>query len=220
MMMTSARPPPAPPPPAAGRLSGAVTVTIAFTSRAPSGRYSFWNTSTVKSDWLMRPISYVGHGKLRRVALSGPGARRKRDEHHRDVVAAARFEREVHQRHRGAEGVADRAGQRQLSEPGRIWLVVPQPIGAEQHGTWPFRSEGTDVGLSFGGVGADPPSDDVSLRRCERLGFGEHSAGDEFLRYRVVHGELPGTGSGGRVHPVRPAVAEPAQGDLRDRYHG
>ena len=37
----------------AGRLSGAVIVTIALTSRAPDGRYSFWKTSTLKSDWLI-----------------------------------------------------------------------------------------------------------------------------------------------------------------------
>src|ERR1700678_52272 len=127
-MMISARPAPRPPPlpptpPPAGMVSGAVTVTIALTSREPSGRYSFLIISTVKSGWLIGPISYVGHGKLRCVAFSGPVAGRKRDEHHRDVVAAAGLEREVDQSRRACERVAHRAGQRQLSEPGRIWLV-------------------------------------------------------------------------------------------------
>ncbi len=52
MMMISALP--APPPGAATETSAPdVTVTTAFTSRPPSGRYWFWSTSTVKPESVM-----------------------------------------------------------------------------------------------------------------------------------------------------------------------
>ena len=36
-----------------------VTVTMALTSRPPSGRYWFWSTSTVKPDWVIAQFSSV-----------------------------------------------------------------------------------------------------------------------------------------------------------------
>src|SRR5215470_1038855 len=58
MMMISATPPPASAAgasdlPPADPVPAEVTVTMALTSSPPSGRYSFWETSTVKSGWLI-----------------------------------------------------------------------------------------------------------------------------------------------------------------------
>ena len=41
------------------------TVTMALTSRPPSGRYWFWSTSTVKPDSVMRSF-LLGYGAARR----------------------------------------------------------------------------------------------------------------------------------------------------------
>src|SRR5262249_8511352 len=86
---------------AAGPVSGEVTVTMALTSSPPTGRYSFWAISTVKS-------ALIG-----RFLLRFECTRRERGQDHRDVVRAAGLQRELHQ-HRGrAQRVAQRSGQRQ-----------------------------------------------------------------------------------------------------------
>src|SRR5258708_40212618 len=70
-------------------VSGDVTVTIALTSSPPSGRYSFWATSTVKSGWLIgglllgvggrwprplpRPLTAAGEAGRERGGGPGPG---------------------------------------------------------------------------------------------------------------------------------------------------
>src|SRR5260221_12810826 len=73
-MMISARPPPsgAASWPGAWPVSGAVTVTIALTSRPPAGRYSFWKTSTVKLGSLIGE-SLLVRFPARRLPPAGPG---------------------------------------------------------------------------------------------------------------------------------------------------
>src|SRR5262252_3811206 len=72
-MMISARCAPSAPAagPPAWPAAGAVTVTIALTSRPPSGRYSFWKTSRVKSLGLVGLL--IGRCLLGRSGGSGSG---------------------------------------------------------------------------------------------------------------------------------------------------
>src|SRR5258708_27634632 len=77
---------------------GDVTVTIALTSSPPSGRYSFWETSTVKSGWLIGVLllGIRGDGRCpgRRLIVAPGGRRRRRErgEDHCHVVHAARLQ--------------------------------------------------------------------------------------------------------------------------------
>src|SRR5215469_9070468 len=181
MIMISAMPPPASAAGASDRppadpVSGEVTVTIALTSSPPSGRYSFWATSTVKSGWLIGGLILCIRGDSRHrgqglvVRLRRP--RRERGEYGGDVVRAAGFDRERDQRRRRAERVGQRQRQGQLGELRRLGLVVPEPVRAQQHDAGSWRLEPGHVRRGTSRVRADPAGHHVGLGQRERVGLG------------------------------------------------
>src|SRR5262249_5005547 len=101
---------------AASPVSGEVTVTMALTSSPPTGRYSFWAISTVKSVLIGR--------FLLRFWCGG----RERGQDHRDVVRAAGLQRELHQRRGRAQRVAQRPPQPPPGPARGGRLGVPQPL--------------------------------------------------------------------------------------------
>src|SRR3954468_10409708 len=86
------------------------TVTIASTSRAPSGRYSFWKTSTANSAVTATPHFDDDHGDVVVPARpQGGGGQLARDPQRRRAAGADRVE------------VLD------------LGQVVPQAVAAQQH---------------------------------------------------------------------------------------
>ena len=68
-----------------------------------------------------------------------------RDQDHRDVVGAARVDRELHHVGGGTERVGQRLGQREPGQGGSLGQVVPQAVGADEQGPRPGRREPLDV---------------------------------------------------------------------------
>src|SRR5215813_8241550 len=176
MMMISAMPAPAAADgvsdrPSADPVSGEVTVTMALTSSPPSGRYSFWETSTVKSGRLIGGQFLCIRGDSRHggqglvVTLRRP--RRERGEYDGHVVRAAGFDRERDQRRRRAERVGQRQRQGQLGELRRLGLVVPQSVRAEQHDAGTWRLEPGHVRRGTSRVRPDPAGDHVGRGQRE-----------------------------------------------------
>src|SRR5215831_1996221 len=169
--------------------AGDVTVTMALTSSPPSGRYSFWEISTVKSGWLIgrlllgiepggrrrglvafRVISeisgWVGGGVGRAISGGTGGVRgpeRERGENHGHVVHATALQGEADQRRRRGERVAQRPRQRLPGQLDGLGLVVPQPVRAEQQGPGAGRLEPGHVRRGTAQVRADPAGHHVGL---------------------------------------------------------
>src|SRR5689334_12456123 len=139
-------------PPATTPSPDAVTVTTASTTVPPAGRYGFWNSSALKTDWDAgwSAMSEFLH-QLERI----------RDEDHAHVVLAALVERELHQALRGGQRrpLGHRRGQVGDDRP-----VAEQPVAGDEHAAGAGRLEHLDVRLGVRPVGAHPPHERAGVR--------------------------------------------------------
>jgi hypothetical protein len=118
--------------------------------------------------------------------VTAPADERERDQHDGDVVHAARVQGELQQRVGGAGRIVERVRERDLGQGRRLGLVVPQPVGADQHDPAAGRFEPGHVRLRRGHVGTEPAGDHVRLRRGHGLGLGHLPLGHQLLGERVV----------------------------------